>query len=273
MRTRSGAYNPLTRVPTLVLDDGEVLIESHGILDYLDSLVPAERAMFPRDRARPAPGAEDRGARNRARPTRPSACSTRSGCTARCPTSGSTAAARRSPASLAVLEADRAGRAGDYWFGDRIGHADIAVAAVLRFIAEAHPGLVSMADYPALGAHAARLEALPVFQAISQPFIAAGLSDRQAPARGYATAFGHRLQPTQLVGAAAILIAAAGINLGCCRCGGRRLSRSLGLVLGGRSGRGDERLVEHPASPPAARHGREGRETCPSKPGRCGPRR
>ena len=40
-------YNPLTRVPTLVLDDGEVLIESHIILDYLDSLVPAERAMFP----------------------------------------------------------------------------------------------------------------------------------------------------------------------------------------------------------------------------------
>ena len=40
-------YNPLTRVPTLVLDDGEVLIESHSILDYLDSLVPADRRMFP----------------------------------------------------------------------------------------------------------------------------------------------------------------------------------------------------------------------------------
>ena len=41
-------YNPLTRVPTLVLDNGEALIESHAILDYLDSLVPAERALFPR---------------------------------------------------------------------------------------------------------------------------------------------------------------------------------------------------------------------------------
>ena len=40
-------YNPLVRVPTLVLDDGEVLIESHSMLDYLDSLVPADRAMFP----------------------------------------------------------------------------------------------------------------------------------------------------------------------------------------------------------------------------------
>jgi len=56
----------------------------------------------------------------------------------------------------AVLEADRAGRAGDHWFGDRIGHADIAVTAVLRFIGEAHPGLVLLADFPALDAHAAK---------------------------------------------------------------------------------------------------------------------
>ena len=40
-------YNPLTRVPTLVLDDGEVLIESHMMLDYLDSLVPARQANVP----------------------------------------------------------------------------------------------------------------------------------------------------------------------------------------------------------------------------------
>src|SRR5579875_3132761 len=30
------AYNPLRRVPTLVLDDGQVLIESGAILDCLD---------------------------------------------------------------------------------------------------------------------------------------------------------------------------------------------------------------------------------------------
>jgi glutathione S-transferase len=74
--------------------------------------------------------------------------------------------------TLAVLEADRTGRAGDFWFDDCIGHADIAVAVVLRFIAEAHPGLVAMTDFPALAAHAARLEARPVFQEIAQPFIA-----------------------------------------------------------------------------------------------------
>jgi glutathione S-transferase len=32
-------YNPLRRVPTLVLHSGEVLIESTAILDYLDELV------------------------------------------------------------------------------------------------------------------------------------------------------------------------------------------------------------------------------------------
>jgi glutathione S-transferase len=161
--------NPLVRVPALVLDDGEVLIESHSILDYLDSLVPADRAMFPA--AEPA----------RHRALKIAALATGLGEKAvslfyekrlhkevsdvwvdRCRS--------QIAAVLSALEADRAGRAGGYWFDGRIGHADIAVGVVLRFLAEAHPGLVSMADFPALGAHAARLEALPVFQAIMQPF-------------------------------------------------------------------------------------------------------
>ena len=40
-------YNPLRRVPTLVLDDGEALIESFAILDYLDELVGPDKAMLP----------------------------------------------------------------------------------------------------------------------------------------------------------------------------------------------------------------------------------
>src|SRR5215813_5281767 len=39
-------YNPLRRVPTLVLDTGEALIESTIILDYLDDLAGPERAMI-----------------------------------------------------------------------------------------------------------------------------------------------------------------------------------------------------------------------------------
>src|SRR5580704_9781274 len=40
--------NPLRRVPTLVLDDGEVLIESAAILDALDDMVGSDRALMPR---------------------------------------------------------------------------------------------------------------------------------------------------------------------------------------------------------------------------------
>ena len=40
-------YNPLRRVPTLVLEGGEALIESTAILDYLDELVGPDKAMIP----------------------------------------------------------------------------------------------------------------------------------------------------------------------------------------------------------------------------------
>jgi glutathione S-transferase len=163
-------YNPLTRVPTLVLDSGETLIESHSILDYLDSLVPAERALFP----------QMEPARHQA--LKVAALATGLGDKAvslfyekRMHTEISEAWVNRCRAQimavLKVLENDLAGKNTFYWFGDRIGHADIVVAAVLGFVMEAHPGLVLLAGFPGLNAHAARLEALPVFQAIKQPFI------------------------------------------------------------------------------------------------------
>jgi glutathione S-transferase len=40
-------FNPLGRLPTLVLDDGTSLVESAAILDYLDELVGPERALLP----------------------------------------------------------------------------------------------------------------------------------------------------------------------------------------------------------------------------------
>ena len=40
-------YNPLTRVPTLVLDDGEVLIESYAMIDALDDMVGPDKALIP----------------------------------------------------------------------------------------------------------------------------------------------------------------------------------------------------------------------------------
>ncbi len=69
---------------------------------------------------------------------------------------------------LEMLEKERAAVKTPYWFGENIGHADIAVACVLRFTGEAHPALFD-ARYPALKAHSERCEALPPFQEIVQP--------------------------------------------------------------------------------------------------------
>src|SRR5262249_29157370 len=44
-------YNPLRRVPTVVLDDGTVLLESSAILDAIDEEVGPERALLPRSGA------------------------------------------------------------------------------------------------------------------------------------------------------------------------------------------------------------------------------
>jgi glutathione S-transferase len=164
-------YNPLTRVPTLVLDNGDVLIESHCILDYIDSLVPADRAMLPREEP----------ARHQALKIAALAMGLAEKAVSlfyemRLHQEASEVWVERCRGQiagvLAVLEGGRAGRPGEHWFGDRIGHADIAVAVMLRHLTDSHPGLVTMENFPALAAHAARLEAMPVFQEISQAFIA-----------------------------------------------------------------------------------------------------
>jgi glutathione S-transferase len=163
-------YNPLGRVPTLVLDDGEVLIESQSILDHLDALVGPERSMFP------AAGPERR------RALKVAALATGMADKAvilfyeqRLHEKVSEVWVERCRGQivrvLEALEPDRAARATAYWSGDTIGHADIAVACALRFVADAHPGLVAMSDFPALRAHAERLEAMPVFGEIAQPFV------------------------------------------------------------------------------------------------------
>jgi len=41
------AYNPVARIPTLVLDDNDVLVESYAILDEIDQMVGSEKALCP----------------------------------------------------------------------------------------------------------------------------------------------------------------------------------------------------------------------------------
>ena len=161
-------YNPLMRVPTLVLDDGEVLIESTAILDYLDEISGPSRGLIPAcghvrrevlhicalatglgDKAvsllyeRVLRGEESKRWVERCR--------------------------SQIAGVLSGLEEDRARHKTRYWFGDNITHADIAVACVIRFTREAHAGLFDAARYPALNRHAETCEALQPFQDIVQP--------------------------------------------------------------------------------------------------------
>jgi glutathione S-transferase len=165
---RIAPHNPLRRVPTLLLDDGEALIESAAILDYLDELIGPDRAMIA------ARGPERRRALR--------LCALATGLGDKSVSLIYERVLRKEPSKiwverceaqiggvLAVLENERAGVATPYWFGARIGHADIALACVLRFTAEAHPALFAASRYPALSMHAEHCEALPPFQEIVQP--------------------------------------------------------------------------------------------------------
>jgi glutathione S-transferase len=161
------AFNPLRRVPTLLLDDGEVLIESGAILDYLDELVGPDKAMI----------ADSGPARRHALKI----CALGSGLADKAVSLVYERVLRKEQLTLWVerceaqiggvldaLEQERAAVATPFWFGTRIGHADIMVACALRFTSEAHPTLLSAARHPALTAHAARCEALPPFCEIVQ---------------------------------------------------------------------------------------------------------
>lgn len=161
------SINPLMRVPTLELDDGFVLTDSHMILDYLDGLVATP--MFPRNEP----------ARHRALKV----ATLGTGLAEKAVslfyervmheiTSASWAnrCALQIGSVLGALETERAGRPGRWWFGARLGHADIAVACAWSFVTEAHPG-VDLSGYPALRVHAAACEALPAFMEIKQAFV------------------------------------------------------------------------------------------------------
>ena len=169
-----GEINPLKRVPTFIADDGEVLVESAAILDWLDDL--AGGALIARS------GIERRQALK--------VCALSTGLADKAVSlvyerhvhERATAVwidrcRSQIDGVLAVLEADRAQRSGTWWFGEAISHADIAVGCVLRFVSEAHPGVFEPARWPALAAHSAACEVHPAFAAVVQPFYVAPLEE------------------------------------------------------------------------------------------------
>src|SRR5579863_854235 len=159
-------YNPLVRVPTLVLDDGEVLLDSAALLDYLDELIGPQRALLPRvGRERRtalrlmalAVGAADK-AREQVyeRAFRPPE-RRHEPWLARCRT--------QMHGALADLERHAEERGAGRWLvGERLTQADITVVCAFTFLTEALNLSAPSAPYPALRALAARCEALPEFE-------------------------------------------------------------------------------------------------------------
>lgn len=161
--------NPLFKVPMLTLPNGEKLYESAYLIDYLDELA-SEQGLTP---LTPAAGAPRRAVLQGV-------------ALASIVTEKAVALAyewRRPEAlvwadwvervraqmndALAMLDAQLRGQHGGEWLvGTRMSHADIALAVGVGFIRFVHPGEWVAGKYPAIDAHAARMEALPAFLAV-----------------------------------------------------------------------------------------------------------
>jgi glutathione S-transferase len=168
-------FNPLGRVPALVLTDGDTLIESAAILDFLDEAAGPERALLPRS-GEPrrealhiiaiAVGGAEKGVlqvyENAFRPPekryRP--------WVERCHT--------QTHAALAELDRLCQVRGGEWLIGNRITQADITVTCAYTFLGDALDINRDAVAYPALNTLAARCEALPEFRSVKADWFAPG---------------------------------------------------------------------------------------------------
>lgn len=165
-------YNPVGRVPTLVLDSGETLIESAAILDYFDELAGPEHALLPaRGEGRRhalklmalAIGAVEKGLWQVMEIVFRPAEKRHAPWTDRC--------REQMEGALAELEkACAALPAGGWLVGHRLGQADITLTCVFTYLCEAVK--LDGTRYPALSRHAERCNQLPEFRAAYAPFFA-----------------------------------------------------------------------------------------------------
>ena len=150
--------NPLGRIPSVVLDDGDVLIDSAAILDWLDQSVGPERALIPAAgvqrrrvlrRMALATGVVDKaGAAAYERLIRP--------------------AAYRWPEWIERCLTQAAGGlealAAEAWpVRDRLDQAEITTACMLRYLQIAAPDVLPAGRYPSLDALSERCESRPEF--------------------------------------------------------------------------------------------------------------
>jgi len=158
---RFSGINPVVKAPTLVCDDGAVLMDSTLILDYLEHCVAPGKALMPTggDARREAlrlvglaMAACEKGAQmvyeKEQRPPEKLHAPWMARITGQ--------------ARAALGELEKAAAVASPWLqGERFNAADVAVAIAWRFMQYYHAADIPAARYPSLTAYSARAEALP----------------------------------------------------------------------------------------------------------------
>jgi len=160
------ALNPVVKAPTLICDDGAVLMDSTLILDYAESLVEPARRLMPQE-VEP---------RKQALRITGLALAAAEKCVALIYEQQQRPADKRHPAwierlmgqaNAAFVELEKLAPASGWMQGSRVTAADVVTACVCRF-AQYYRKETAIDEqaYPRLAAHSARAESLPQFVAV-----------------------------------------------------------------------------------------------------------
>jgi glutathione S-transferase len=165
-------FNPLGRVPTLVLPNGEKLFESAAILDHLDELVGPDRALLP------ARGADRRTALN--------LMAMATGAAEKGVLQVYEGVFRPEPkrhqpwldrlrlqmnSSLAAIDRHTGERGAAQWLvGKRMTQADITAVCAFTFLNDTLRVAADAVMFQSLATLASRCEAMPAFQETRVPF-------------------------------------------------------------------------------------------------------
>ena len=155
--------NPLVKVPTLVTDDGEMLVDSTLIIDYLESICTNGRKLMPEHGADRLRALQTIGIALVAMEKIASLIYER---TQRPKETQHAPWIKRLDEQLrsAVRQLESSVDDGSQWFfGTDITQADISTAIAWRFAQHAVPRRIPADDYPGLVAFSARAEALAEF--------------------------------------------------------------------------------------------------------------
>ena len=160
------SFNPSGRVPALRTDDGELLVDSSAILDYLDEAAGSDKALLPRQ------GTE----RRRSLQCISQALSATEKAIGSFYERRMKASDKQDPAWMercetqsrgGLDEVERGAPAEGWFLGDKISQADITAAVAYDFIGFVCPNVADDARYPKLKAWRDRVSELPAFQATS----------------------------------------------------------------------------------------------------------